>query len=170
MAVERAHVSIRDADLKCKHVAFFTKQLWDQVFAEYLWKIGCWPRWRHNGRGVHPGCIFLLKIQNIHVTWLQPGWYIYSVPGVPLWRGDGSPSWRLVNVVAELLNRCNSPSMPSVSEISILCIAYRQDCVILFGLEQISIYCVHDMFSSHMFQLGKKHITAKLINSKIIDL
>ena len=61
---------------------FFTKKLWDQVFArlpkiaEYLWKIGCWPRWRHNGRGVHPGCIFQLKIQNIHVTWLQPGWFI----------------------------------------------------------------------------------------------
>ena len=82
MAVERAHVSIKDADLEGKHVVFFYWTIVRPGFAklpkiaEYLWKIGCWPRWRHNGRGVHPGCIFLLKIQNIHVTWLQPGWYI----------------------------------------------------------------------------------------------
>ena len=36
MAVERAHVSIKDADLECKHVAFFTEQLWDQVLPNFL--------------------------------------------------------------------------------------------------------------------------------------
>ena len=47
MAEERAHVSIKDADLECKHVAFFYLTIVRPGFArlpkiaEYLWKIGC---------------------------------------------------------------------------------------------------------------------------------